>query len=46
MSFTRYTEVFHGFFTEVGVFTQAEQAIGEVGCTCAISHLRNDAISS
>ncbi|MEU4842315.1 alpha/beta hydrolase fold domain-containing protein [Nocardia testacea] len=30
VSSTRYTGVFHGFFTEVGVFTQTEQAIGEV----------------
>ncbi|MBF6345379.1 alpha/beta hydrolase [Nocardia cyriacigeorgica] len=30
VSSTRYTGVFHGFFTEVGVFTQAEQAIDEV----------------
>ncbi|MGM7646909.1 alpha/beta hydrolase [Nocardia sp. JW2] len=30
VSSTRYTGVFHGFFTEVGVFPQTEQAIDEV----------------
>ncbi|WP_280302419.1 alpha/beta hydrolase [Nocardia neocaledoniensis] len=30
VSSTRYAGVFHGFFTEVAVFAQAKQAIGEV----------------
>ncbi|MFD5179726.1 alpha/beta hydrolase [Nocardia sp. NPDC058379] len=30
VSSTRYTGVFHGFFTEIGVFAQAEAAVDEV----------------